>query len=61
MNHFTYTEISDIRYCIKARIMQIEDTMLPLCQKLDDSELSEMYRKELDSLNSLLTKIYVEI
>lgn len=55
--NLTYQDYWDIRLSILSRIQQIEDTMIPICNNLNDNELCDLYKKELDTFKKLQDKI----
>lgn len=52
-----YQDYLDIRLSIASRIQQIQDTMIPICNSLNDDDLGEMYKRELDTFKKLQDKI----
>lgn len=57
MNKLNYQDYLDLRLCVKSRIMQIEDTIMPIFCKLEDDEITKMYQKELEKMNELYNKL----
>lgn len=57
MNKLNYQDYLDLRLCVKSRIMQIEDTIMPIFCKLEDDEITQMYQKELETMNELYNKL----
>lgn len=57
MNKLNYQDYLDLRLCVKSRIMQIEDTIMPIFCKLEDDEITKMYQKELEKMNKLYNKL----
>lgn len=57
MNKLNYQDYLDLRLCVKSRIMQIEDTIMPIFCKLEDDEITKMYQNELEKMNELYNKL----
>lgn len=57
MNKLNYQDYLDLRLCVKSRIMQIEDTIMPIFCKLEDDEITKMYQKEIEKMNELYNKL----
>lgn len=57
MTKLNYQDYLDLRLCVKSRIMQIEDTIMPIFCKLEDDEITKMYQKELEKMNELYNKL----
>lgn len=57
MTKLNYQDYLDLRLCVKSRIMQIEDTIMPIFCKLEDDEITKMYQKELETMNELYNKL----
>lgn len=57
MTKLNYQDYLDLRLCVKSRIMQIEDTIMPIFCKLEDDEITKMYQNELEKMNELYNKL----
>jgi len=57
MNKLNYQDYLDLRLCVKSRIMQIEDTLMPIFCKLEDDEITKIFQKELETMNELYNKL----
>jgi energy-converting hydrogenase A subunit M len=58
MNYDLKTDdVLDIRNCILTRIMWIEDHILPVMKEVNNTELVDLYIKEIASLNEIHNKL----